>query len=149
MILEFHLLSIQAAGCALERFEGLTFFCPPRMVSCCHHQPVINWSQIPHRNTDGTAYSPPDELVMAHDERYACLPPKTSVWDLGEIRRVSDIFKCPHKRKIQRRKDRTKADHGYCNEIKIGISPWPSVRGRNALPITAPKAFIGSSALMA
>ncbi len=86
---------------------------------------------------------------MAHDERYACLPPKTSVWILGEIRRVTGIFKCPHKCKIQRHKDRKKVDHGYCNAIKIGIKPWPSVSGRKALPITAPNALNGSFVFIA
>lgn len=37
----------------------------------------------------------------------------------------------------------------YCNAIRMGISPWPSISGRNALPITAPNALSGSSTLIA
>ena len=37
----------------------------------------------------------------------------------------------------------------YCKAIKMGISPWPSESGRNAFPITAPKALSGSLVFIA
>ena len=37
----------------------------------------------------------------------------------------------------------------YCRATNIGIIPTPSFIEPNAFPITAPKAFIGSSAFMA
>jgi hypothetical protein len=39
--------------------------------------------------------------------------------------------------------------YSYCKAIRMGINPRPSANGRNALPMTAPKALCGFEAFLA